>query len=64
MLSAMGTEHWYVRLPAGAKARGEQPMDTINRELGELIERGWEPVSILSTAPTMYICVMLKKVTP
>jgi hypothetical protein len=59
----MGSEYWYVRLPAGAKMRGEQPMDTINRELNELVDRGWEPISVSSTAPTMMICVMLKKET-
>lgn len=64
MLTGMASEYWYVKLPAGAKARGEQPMDTINRELTELVERGWEPISADSTAPTMYTCVMLRKTTP
>lgn len=43
--------------------RGEEPMVTINRELTELVERGWEPVAIESTAPTLSICVLLKKVS-
>lgn len=61
MLTLMTDEYWYVKLPSGAKARGEQPMDTINRELAELVSRGWEPVSVTSTAPTMMIGVMFKK---
>lgn len=64
MLAAMATENWYLKLPSGAKQRGEQPLDTINRELAELSGRGWEVVSALSTAPTTYLCVVLKKETP
>ncbi|MBN9153546.1 MAG: hypothetical protein J0J05_06150 [Microbacterium sp.] len=58
----MGTEYWYVHLPSGAKLRGETPMDAINRELNELVGRGWEPVSITSPYPNQSIYVMLKKV--
>lgn len=61
MLAVMATEYWYLKLPAGAKGRGEQPMDTINRELAELAERGWDVVTAMTTAPTTYVCVMLKK---
>lgn len=60
----MATEYSYVRLLAGAKSRGKDAMATINRELTELVGRGWEPISVLSTAPTMMITVMLKKVAP
>jgi hypothetical protein len=64
MLAGMGNEYWYVKLPAGAKARGEQTSDTINRELSELVARGWEPVTMTSPVPTTYICVIFKKETP
>jgi len=37
-------------------------MDAINRELNELVGRGWEPVSITSPYPNQSIYVMLKKV--
>ncbi|WP_336632857.1 MULTISPECIES: hypothetical protein [unclassified Microbacterium] len=57
----MATEYWYVTLPSGQKARGEQPRDTINRELNELVARGWEPVSVTSAAPSLMIGVMLRK---
>jgi hypothetical protein len=61
MLATMATEYWYVKLPAGAKMRGEQPTDTINRELAEMVGRGWEPMSVLSNAPSLAIYVMFKK---
>lgn len=64
MLTDMATENWYLKLPAGAKQRGELPLDTINRELTELAGRGWEVVTALSEAPMTYLCVVLKKETP
>lgn len=60
----MAAEYWYLKLPSGAKLRGENEVDAINRELTELVGRGWEPVSIASSAPGLQIGVMLKKVTP
>lgn len=42
----MGTDYWYIRLPSGAKAtKQEMPQDHINRELSELVSRGWHVVS-------------------
>jgi hypothetical protein len=57
----MGNEYWYVALPTGDKLRGEDGPAAINRELAELVARGWEPISITSSAPTMKVGVMLKK---
>lgn len=53
-------EFWYVKLPSGAKLRGEDERDAINRELNELVERGWEPVSIATASP-LWVGVMLRK---
>lgn len=61
MLTSMPHEYWYVTLPSGAKLRGEDARGAINRELTELVGRGWEPVSIASAAPGMLVGVMLKK---
>lgn len=63
MLTGMGNEYWYVTLPTpGAKRlRGETATDQMNRELNELVERGWEPISVASSAPGMQIGVMLRK---
>lgn len=63
MISTMADEYWYVTLPTGAKLKGEKERDAINRELAELVDRGWEPVSITSSAPTLMIGVMFKKVS-
>lgn len=42
----MGIEYWYIRLPSGDKAtKHEMPQDHINRELSELVSRGWHVVS-------------------
>ena len=60
----MASEHWYLRLPAGQIARKENPVDAINRELAELVARGWEPTSMVSLNPSASIYVMLKKVAP
>lgn len=57
----MPTEYWYITLPSGKKLRGESERDAINRELNELVERGWEPVSIAGSAPGLQIGVMLRK---
>lgn len=44
----MPNEFWYVELPAGntQRARGESVEAHANRELAELVGRGWEPVSV------------------
>ena len=41
----MASEFWYIELPTGKSLRGEFPVDAANRELTELVERGWEPIS-------------------
>ena len=41
----MASEFWYIELPTGKSLRGELPVDAANRELTELVERGWEPIS-------------------
>jgi len=38
-------EFWYIELPNGKSLRGETPEDAANRELTELVGRGWEPIS-------------------
>ncbi len=57
----MPFEYWYVGLPSGAKARGETEYDAINRELSELVGRGWEPVTMTSPHPSLKIYVMFRK---
>lgn len=64
MLPAVGTEYWYVVLPSGKPLRGENAQATINREMNELVGRGWKPESIASGHPAMQIGVMFKKETP
>jgi hypothetical protein len=49
----MPNEFWVVRLPVpgNKRLRDETPIDHMNRELTELVERGWEPTSMaLDTA--------------
>lgn len=60
MVTSMGTEYWYVQLPSGKTLRGERTQDAINRELNELVARGWEPVSMVDRSLTLG--VMFKKV--
>jgi hypothetical protein len=38
-------EFWYIELPTGKTLKGEHPIDAANRELTELVTRGWEPIS-------------------
>lgn len=40
----MANEYWVVSLPTGKRLKGEEVLDTMNRELSELAERGWEVV--------------------
>ncbi len=35
-------EYWMITLPAGQRGRNESMDDAINRELTELLERGWD----------------------
>lgn len=47
----MAFEFWYIRLPtANQRLKGESVEDHANRELAELVGRGWEPIS--ATRPT------------
>jgi hypothetical protein len=41
----MTYEFWYISLPAGQRFRRESEEDAVNRELSELVDRGWEPVN-------------------
>jgi len=43
-------DFWYLSLPSGARERKESFDDAVNRELEELVLRGWEPLSV--TRPT------------
>lgn len=40
-------EFWYISLPTktGQRLKGESVEDHANRELNDLVERGWEPIS-------------------
>lgn len=40
----MVNEYWVVSLPTGKRLKGEEVIDTMNRELTELAGRGWEVV--------------------
>ena len=60
-LGALMNEYWYVTLPSGARLRGEDARTAINRELSELVQRGWEPVSMATEHPTLMVAVLLKK---
>jgi len=35
-------EYWMITLPAGRRERSESMDDAVNRELAELLERGWD----------------------
>lgn len=35
-------EYWVISLPSGQRLKGEDVLAAMNRELGELAERGWE----------------------
>lgn len=41
----MSYEFWYISLPAGKRLPRESEEDAVNRELSELVARGWEPVN-------------------
>jgi len=41
----MTWDFWYIELPTGKTLGGETGFDAANRELGELVDRGWEPIS-------------------
>lgn len=63
----MSAEYWFLSLPSGQPLRKEPRPDHINRELKELVGRGWEPVSMSVHAqamPGMSIALMMKKEKP
>jgi len=35
-------EYWAILLPAGKLLRGEDHLGAVNRELAELVSRGWQ----------------------
>ena len=37
-------KHWVIVLPTGERLKGEDMTASIDRELSELVERGWEVV--------------------
>jgi len=43
-------DYWYLSMPTGMRERKESLEDAVNRELNELVLRGWEPLSV--TRPT------------
>jgi hypothetical protein len=64
--SGMSYEFWYITLPtqAGQRIKGESVEDHANRELGELVERGWEPVSVTRPVNIGAIGFLLRKPKP
>lgn len=56
-------EYWYLTLPTkNARLKGESVEDHANRELSELVERGWEPVSVTRPDVIGAIGFLLRKV--
>lgn len=61
----MKHEYWFLTLPSGAALRKESRNDHINRELTELVERGWEPHQMTVNhpgMPGMSLALMMRKV--
>lgn len=58
----MAYKFWYLALPtpSGKRLKGESITDHINRELTEVVERGWEPVSIASSSPLSFSFLLRK----
>lgn len=44
----MSFDFWYVELPVvgSVRLKKETVVDHANRELNELVDRGWEPISV------------------
>jgi hypothetical protein len=62
-LAGMEFEYWYVVLPTitGKRLKGENPEAHLNRELAELVERGWEPLSISTGNPHSFAGFLMRK---
>ncbi|CAN5426464.1 hypothetical protein BH09ACT9_BH09ACT9_00900 [soil metagenome] len=47
-MGAPAYEFWYITLPitGNVRKKGETLEDHANRELSELVTRGWEPISV------------------
>jgi len=54
-------EYWAVSLPSGQKLKGEDVMAAMNRELTELVERGWDVVAIDRSSQIGPATFVLKK---
>ncbi|WP_159877849.1 hypothetical protein [Plantibacter sp. T3] len=57
----MSYEFWYISLPSGQRFRGESEEDAANRELSELVDRGWEPVNATRPGAIGPIGFLLRK---
>lgn len=57
----MSYEFWYISLPAGKRLPRESEEDAVNRELSELVARGWEPVDVTRPAPIGPVGFLLRK---
>jgi hypothetical protein len=60
----MANEFWLVRLPVlgNKRLRNETTNDHMNRELTELVERGWEPISMTMDTVGNSVFLMRKSV--
>jgi len=58
----MANEFWVVRLPVlgNKRLRNETQTDHMNRELTELVDRGWEPVSMTLDTANVGVFLMRK----
>lgn len=61
--SGMDYEFWYITLPTatGQRLKGETVDDHANRELGDLVGRGWEPISVTRPVAIGAIGFLLRK---
>lgn len=57
----MTWDFWYIELPAGAKLRRESIDDAANRELNELVDRGWEPISVTRATSISGVGFLMKR---
>jgi hypothetical protein len=59
---AMPNDYWYISLPtSNRRLKGESIDDHANRELAELVGRGWEPISVTRTSDIGRIGFLLRK---
>lgn len=59
----MTFEYWYIELPpmGSVKRKGETIEDHANRDLAELVGRGWEPTSVTRPSNIGRIGFLLRK---